>query len=54
MARRGFLARPARCVRLSPGSSAAETYVNGILFCLGVFLSFYVLTVLIACWENWR
>ncbi|XP_015747030.1 SID1 transmembrane family member 2 isoform X1 [Python bivittatus] len=33
---------------------SSEAYVNGILFCLGVFLSFYVLTVLIACWEIWR
>uniref|UniRef100_A0A670JXW7 SID1 transmembrane family member 2 n=1 Tax=Podarcis muralis TaxID=64176 RepID=A0A670JXW7_PODMU len=33
---------------------AAQAYVSGMLFCLGVFLSFYVLTVLIACWENWR
>uniref|UniRef100_A0A8C5SAH2 SID1 transmembrane family member 2 n=1 Tax=Laticauda laticaudata TaxID=8630 RepID=A0A8C5SAH2_LATLA len=33
---------------------SSEAYVDGILFCLGVFLSFYVLTVLIACWENWR
>ncbi|XP_063167119.1 SID1 transmembrane family member 2 isoform X4 [Candoia aspera] len=33
---------------------SSKVYVDGILFCLGVFLSFYVLTVLIACWENWR
>uniref|UniRef100_A0A670YBB3 SID1 transmembrane family member 2 n=1 Tax=Pseudonaja textilis TaxID=8673 RepID=A0A670YBB3_PSETE len=33
---------------------SSEAYVDGILFCLGVFLSFYILTVLIACWENWR
>ena len=34
--------------------SAAEAYVNSMLFCLGIFLSFYVITVLIACWENCR
>ncbi|XP_039185725.1 SID1 transmembrane family member 2 isoform X5 [Crotalus tigris] len=33
---------------------SSEAYVNGILFCLGVFLSFYILAVLIVCWENWR
>ncbi|KAM3830698.1 SID1 transmembrane family member 2 isoform 5-T5 [Vipera latastei] len=33
---------------------SSEVYVNGILFCLGVFLSFYILAVLIVCWENWR
>lgn len=33
---------------------SSEAYLDGILFCLGVFLSFYVLTVLVACWENWR
>ncbi|XP_070621833.1 SID1 transmembrane family member 2 isoform X2 [Erythrolamprus reginae] len=33
---------------------SSKTYLNGTLFCLGVFLSFYVLTILIACWENWR
>lgn len=32
----------------------AEAYVGGMLFCLGIFLSFYLLTVLLACWENWR
>lgn len=32
----------------------AEAYVSGMLFCLGIFLSFYLLTVLLACWENWR
>jgi len=25
-----------------------------MLFCLGIFLSFYLLTILLACWENWR
>ncbi|ELK31932.1 SID1 transmembrane family member 2, partial [Myotis davidii] len=32
----------------------AEAYVAGMLFCLGIFLSFYLLTILLACWENWR
>lgn len=32
----------------------AEAYVGGMLFCLGIFLSFYLLTILLACWENWR
>uniref|UniRef100_A0A2I3GV37 SID1 transmembrane family member 2 n=1 Tax=Nomascus leucogenys TaxID=61853 RepID=A0A2I3GV37_NOMLE len=32
----------------------SEAYVSGMLFCLGIFLSFYLLTVLLACWENWR
>ncbi|XP_021093499.1 SID1 transmembrane family member 2 isoform X3 [Heterocephalus glaber] len=32
----------------------SEAYVGGMLFCLGIFLSFYLLTVLLACWENWR
>ncbi|XP_072835479.2 SID1 transmembrane family member 2 isoform X2 [Pogona vitticeps] len=40
-------------VVVSPAVST-QAYVNGMLFCLGVFLSFYVLMVLIACWENWR
>ncbi|XP_029429178.1 SID1 transmembrane family member 2 isoform X2 [Rhinatrema bivittatum] len=31
-----------------------KAYVSGMLFCLGIFLSFYVLTLLIACWETWR
>lgn len=34
--------------------SAAQAYVSGMLFGLGVFLSFYMLTLLIACWESWR
>ncbi|XP_009078987.1 PREDICTED: SID1 transmembrane family member 2-like, partial [Acanthisitta chloris] len=33
---------------------AAEAYVSSVLFCLGIFLSFYVLTLLIACWESCR
>lgn len=32
----------------------AEAYVRSMLFCLGIFLSFYVLTLLIACWESCR
>uniref|UniRef100_A0A8C5J1K9 SID1 transmembrane family member 2 n=1 Tax=Junco hyemalis TaxID=40217 RepID=A0A8C5J1K9_JUNHY len=30
----------------------AEAYVRSVLFCLGIFLSFYILTLLIACWES--
>ncbi|XP_007905501.1 SID1 transmembrane family member 2 isoform X1 [Callorhinchus milii] len=30
----------------------SEAYVKGMLFGLGVFLAFYLLTLLIACWEN--
>uniref|UniRef100_A0A672V5M0 SID1 transmembrane family member 2 n=1 Tax=Strigops habroptila TaxID=2489341 RepID=A0A672V5M0_STRHB len=33
---------------------AAEAYVRSMLFCLGIFLSFYILTLLIACWESWH
>ncbi|XP_067326944.1 SID1 transmembrane family member 2 isoform X4 [Anolis sagrei] len=40
-------------VVVSPAVTS-QAYVGGMLFVLGVFLSFYVLTVLIACWENWR
>ncbi|XP_068174052.1 SID1 transmembrane family member 2 isoform X2 [Antennarius striatus] len=29
-----------------------EVYVMGMLFCLGIFLSFYLLTLLMACLEN--
>uniref|UniRef100_A0A8C4PIY7 SID1 transmembrane family member 2 n=1 Tax=Equus asinus asinus TaxID=83772 RepID=A0A8C4PIY7_EQUAS len=32
----------------------SQAYVGGMLFCLGIFLSFYLLTVFLACWENWR
>ncbi|XP_064125091.1 SID1 transmembrane family member 2 isoform X3 [Loxodonta africana] len=32
----------------------SEAYVDGMLFCLGIFLSFYLLTIILACWENWR
>ncbi|KAM8852977.1 SID1 transmembrane family member 2 isoform 1-T1 [Synchiropus picturatus] len=31
-----------------------EIYVMGMLFCLGIFLSFYLLTLLVACVENKR
>lgn len=34
--------------------STAEVYVMGMLFCLGIFLSFYLLTLLVACVENKR
>ncbi|KAL8173453.1 UNVERIFIED_CONTAM: SID1 transmembrane member 2 [Gekko kuhli] len=32
---------------------ALQAYVSGTLFCLGIFLSFYVVTLLIACWGTW-
>uniref|UniRef100_A0A3P8ZRM6 SID1 transmembrane family, member 2 n=1 Tax=Esox lucius TaxID=8010 RepID=A0A3P8ZRM6_ESOLU len=32
----------------------SEVYVMGMLFCLGIFLSFYLLTFLVACVENKR
>uniref|UniRef100_A0A8C3AGB9 SID1 transmembrane family member 2 n=1 Tax=Cyclopterus lumpus TaxID=8103 RepID=A0A8C3AGB9_CYCLU len=38
---------------LSP-LSTAEVYVMGMLFCLGIFLSFYLLTLLMTCLENKR
>ncbi|KAI4897705.1 hypothetical protein NFI96_012945 [Prochilodus magdalenae] len=40
-------------VVVSPAISS-EVYVMGMLFCLGIFLSFYVLTFLVACIENRR
>ncbi|NXW09599.1 SIDT2 protein, partial [Fregetta grallaria] len=40
-------------VMVSP-TIASEAYVSSVLFCLGIFLSFYVLTLLIACWESCR
>ncbi|KAM6190993.1 SID1 transmembrane family member 2 isoform 1-T1 [Sarcoramphus papa] len=40
-------------VMVSPAITA-EAYVRSVLFCLGIFLSFYVLTLLIACWESCR
>ena len=33
---------------------SAEVYVMGMLFCLGIFLSFYLLTFLMACLDNRR
>ncbi|XP_070685007.1 SID1 transmembrane family member 2 isoform X2 [Pempheris klunzingeri] len=32
----------------------SEVYVMGMLFCLGIFLTFYLLTLLVACLENRR
>ncbi|XP_014805000.1 PREDICTED: SID1 transmembrane family member 2, partial [Calidris pugnax] len=40
-------------VMVSPAITS-EAYVSSVLFCLGIFLSFYVLTVVIACWESCR
>ncbi|NXJ79266.1 SIDT2 protein, partial [Trogon melanurus] len=40
-------------VMVSPAITS-EAYVSSVLFCLGIFLSFYILTVLIACWESCR
>ncbi|XP_054883945.1 SID1 transmembrane family member 2 isoform X3 [Poeciliopsis prolifica] len=40
-------------VVVSPAINS-EKYVIGMLFCLGIFLSFYVLTLLVACVENKR
>ncbi|XP_074832973.1 SID1 transmembrane family member 2 isoform X2 [Carettochelys insculpta] len=40
-------------VVVSPAITS-EVYVGAVLFCLGIFLSFYLLTLLIACWESWR
>ncbi|XP_071625167.1 SID1 transmembrane family member 2 isoform X1 [Heliangelus exortis] len=40
-------------VMVSPAITS-EAYVSSVLFCLGIFLSFYVLTLLIACWESCR
>uniref|UniRef100_A0A673ZPU8 SID1 transmembrane family member 2 n=1 Tax=Salmo trutta TaxID=8032 RepID=A0A673ZPU8_SALTR len=37
-----------------PLSVSADVYVMGMLFCLGIFLSFYLLTFLVACVENKR
>lgn len=31
-----------------------EVYVVGMIFCLGIFLSFYVLTLMVACVQNMR
>uniref|UniRef100_A0A8C6MLF6 SID1 transmembrane family member 2 n=1 Tax=Nothobranchius furzeri TaxID=105023 RepID=A0A8C6MLF6_NOTFU len=38
-------------VMVSPAINS-EKYVMGMLFCLGIFLSFYLLTLLVACVEN--
>lgn len=43
-----------RCAHPPASLPTAEAYVGGMLFCLGIFLSFYLLTILLACWENWR
>uniref|UniRef100_A0A3B5ARG5 SID1 transmembrane family member 2 n=1 Tax=Stegastes partitus TaxID=144197 RepID=A0A3B5ARG5_9TELE len=40
-------------VVVSPAINS-EVYVMGMLFCLGIFLSFYLLTLLVACVENRR
>ncbi|KAM6400346.1 SID1 transmembrane family member 2 [Rhynochetos jubatus] len=40
-------------VTVSPAITS-EAYVSSVLFCLGIFLSFYILTLLIACWESCR
>ncbi|XP_062450543.1 SID1 transmembrane family member 2 [Rhea pennata] len=38
-------------VVVSPAITS-EAYVSSVLFCLGIFLSFYIITLLIACWES--
>ncbi|NXL51070.1 SIDT2 protein, partial [Podilymbus podiceps] len=40
-------------VTVSPAITS-KAYVSSMLFCLGIFLSFYVLTLVIACWESCR
>ncbi|XP_056612572.1 SID1 transmembrane family member 2 isoform X2 [Triplophysa dalaica] len=40
-------------VIVSPAINS-DVYVMGMLFCLGIFLSFYLLTFLVACVENKR
>lgn len=40
-------------VMVSPAITS-EVYVSAMLFCLGIFLSFYLLTLLLACCETWR
>ncbi|NXC26556.1 SIDT2 protein, partial [Campylorhamphus procurvoides] len=40
-------------VMVSPAITS-EAYVSSVLFCLSIFLSFYILTLLIACWESCR
>ncbi|XP_066463098.1 SID1 transmembrane family member 2 isoform X2 [Eleutherodactylus coqui] len=40
-------------VFVSPAISKTS-YIGGMLFCFGVFLSFYIFALLIYCWEQWR
>ncbi|XP_063292142.1 SID1 transmembrane family member 2 isoform X3 [Pelobates fuscus] len=40
-------------VLISP-AIGKETYIGGIMFCFGVFMSFYLLALFIPCWEKWR
>ncbi|XP_064326794.1 SID1 transmembrane family member 2 isoform X2 [Phalacrocorax carbo] len=40
-------------VMVSP-TITSEAYVRSMLFCLAIFLSFYILTLLISCWESCR
>ncbi|XP_040281911.1 SID1 transmembrane family member 2 isoform X2 [Bufo bufo] len=40
-------------VLVSPATSKS-TYIGGMLFCLGVFLSFYIFALLVYCWEHRR
>ncbi|KAM9269470.1 SID1 transmembrane family member 2 isoform 4-T4 [Morus bassanus] len=40
-------------VMVSP-TITSEAYVRSMLFCLAIFLSFYILTLLIGCWESCR
>ncbi|XP_069804851.1 SID1 transmembrane family member 2 isoform X2 [Dendropsophus ebraccatus] len=40
-------------VLVSPAISKT-TYVGGMLFGLGVFLSFYIFALFVYCWEQWR
>uniref|UniRef100_A0A4W4ERH1 SID1 transmembrane family member 2 n=1 Tax=Electrophorus electricus TaxID=8005 RepID=A0A4W4ERH1_ELEEL len=40
-------------VVVSPAINS-NVYIMGVLFCLGIFLSFYILTFLVACIENKR
>ncbi|XP_072282064.1 SID1 transmembrane family member 2 isoform X3 [Pyxicephalus adspersus] len=39
-------------VLVSPAISRT-TYVGGMLFCSGVFLSFYIFALIIYCWQQW-
>ncbi|XP_075438296.1 SID1 transmembrane family member 2-like, partial [Ascaphus truei] len=40
-------------VLVSPATSR-NTYIRGMLFCCGVFLSIYLLALFTYCWEKWR